>query len=86
MHEEMILTLEEFLPPNGDDNSTNSESRIKNYASFSWKPKCNVSAKMEHAGIAHGTTVGLSVPNFLKSLLELTPVTLAPEHQVGHVA
>jgi len=24
--------------------------------------KCNVSAKMEHAGIAHGTTVGLSVP------------------------
>ena len=23
---------------------------------------CNVSAKMEHAGIAHGTTVGLSVP------------------------
>ena len=23
---------------------------------------CNISAKMEHAGIAHGTTVGLSVP------------------------
>ena len=29
--------------------------------------KCSISWNMEHAGIAHGTTVGLSVPIFLDS-------------------
>ena len=28
--------------------------------SFSWQNACNVSAKMEHTGISHGATVGLS--------------------------
>ena len=39
---------------------------------------------MEHAGIAPGTTVGLSVhsPNILRSLLKLTPGTLALGNQV----
>ena len=42
------------------------------------EPICNVSDKMEHAGIAHGTTIGLSVPraNYLDRYRGQNPLLL----------
>jgi hypothetical protein len=42
---------------------------------------CNMPHKMEHAGIAHGTTVGLSVPFIQPYYLSQVPVT--PVNQAG---
>ena len=48
----------------------------------SWVIKqCNMPHKMEHAGIALGTTVGLSVPIYQPCYLLQTPVT--PADQTG---